>query len=65
LFIGRNAIYFTGKRPNLAEATAEYPADILITILYRDINGLEIVSTKRVLVPDAIQIETKERQVKM
>jgi hypothetical protein len=63
LCLGRTALYFTGKRQNPSESTPEYPNEIYFSILYRDVDSLEIVGAKRVLVPDAIQIGTKEKQV--
>ena len=63
LCLGRTALYFTGKRSNPSESTPEYPYEIHISILYRDVDYLEVVGAKRVLVPDPIQIGTKEKQV--
>ncbi len=63
LCLGRTALYFTGKNQNPSESTPEYPNEIYFSILYRDVDSLEIVGAKRVLVPDAIQIGTKEKQV--
>jgi hypothetical protein len=53
--IGRNAIYFR----NLDEIASDFN----ISILYRDVNALELLNAKRVLLPDSIIIETKEQQV--
>ena len=64
LCLGRNALYFTGKRPAPpSESDPEWPFEIYITILYRDVEALDIVGAKRVLIPDAIQVGTKSKQV--
>ena len=63
LCIGRNAVFFTGQRSNPADATPEIPFEVNISLLYREVSSLEIVGAKRVLVPDAIQLGTKDKQV--
>ena len=55
LCIGRNAIYFR----NLDESNS----DVNISILYRDVNALEVMGAKRVMLQDSIVIGTKEQQV--
>lgn len=60
MVIGRNSVYFMGKRQ---ESSNEIPLEINISITYRDVNTLELVAAKRVLIPDPIQIGIKDRVV--
>jgi hypothetical protein len=62
LSIGRNCLYFVGTRVEEAEESV-VPKVVQISMKYRDITLLEIVSTKRLLAPDLIQVEGKGQKV--
>ncbi|KAJ3320070.1 hypothetical protein HDV06_005720 [Boothiomyces sp. JEL0866] len=57
LSICRNTFYFVGKKdkPEAGEA------DVELSILYRDVNSLEIVNSKKLLAMDSIQVGTKDQ----
>lgn len=59
LSICRNTFYFIGKRdkPEAGEA------DVELSVLYRDVNSLEIVNSKKLLAMDSIQVGTKDQSV--
>ncbi|KAJ3269462.1 TBC1 domain member 8B [Terramyces sp. JEL0728] len=57
LSICRNTFYFIGKKdkPEPGEP------DIELSVLYRDVNSLEIVNSKKLLAMDSIQVGTKDQ----
>ncbi|KAL2911819.1 hypothetical protein HK105_208669 [Polyrhizophydium stewartii] len=62
LCIGRNTVYYFGTRqPGPADQDAGLPFNFTILIPFKDISSLELVGAKRVLVPDSIQVGTKDK----
>ena len=53
LCIGRNAMYFIGSNID----------DMHLSILYRDVNKLEMAASRSVLTPDTMEVGTKDRVV--
>ncbi|KAI8900293.1 rab-GTPase-TBC domain-containing protein [Globomyces pollinis-pini] len=60
LCMGRNSLYFIGKKQSL-DIQSDVPNDVSVSLLYRDVNSLDLVNAKRVLIPDSIQISTKDK----
>ncbi|KAL5033200.1 hypothetical protein RTP6_001200 [Batrachochytrium dendrobatidis] len=62
LCIGRNSLYFSGSRQaGQGDQDASIPSNVTLLITYRDVNSLELVNAKRLLLPDTIQIGVKDK----
>ncbi|KAI8926099.1 hypothetical protein BC831DRAFT_458036 [Entophlyctis helioformis] len=62
LCIGRNTVYFFGTRqPGQADQDTSVPTSVAILFPYRQISVLELVTAKRALIPDSIQVGVKDK----
>ncbi|KAH6573779.1 hypothetical protein BASA61_005347 [Batrachochytrium salamandrivorans] len=62
IFVGRNNLYFSGTRQaGPADQDTSVPLSVSILIAYKDVNSLELVNAKRLLLPDSIQIGIKDK----
>ena len=59
LCICRNTLYFFGTRQS--GDTENTPNNIEVQIAFKDVGSLELVSAKRLLVPDSIQVGVKDK----
>lgn len=57
-------MYFFGSRqPGGSDSEEVLPIHVAICITYKDVLALELVTAKRVLVPDSIQVGIKDKSV--